>query len=101
MRHTSKRWLVVVQEGYVGILCAPSYAKANLWRASTVPPLSTQHSDFKIYAVRCFCKTTFGQCRTHLILSIRWKLGPDLINTGGLVITLYFLLKITDLKILS
>ena len=45
-------------------------------------------------------QTAFGESRPHLILSIRRKLRPDLINTGSLVITLYFLLKISNLKIL-
>ena len=44
-------------------------------------------------------QTAFGESRPHLILSIRRKLRPDLINTGSLVITLYFLLKISNLKI--
>ena len=45
-------------------------------------------------------QTAFCKSRPHLILSIRRKLRPDLIDTGSLVITLYFLLKISDLKIL-
>ena len=45
-------------------------------------------------------QTAFGESRPHFILSIRRKLRSDLINTGSLVITLYFLLKISNLKIL-
>ena len=41
-------------------------------------------------------QTAFGESRPHLILSIRRELRPDLINTGSLVITLYFLLKISE-----
>ena len=44
-------------------------------------------------------KSAFGQCRTHFILGIGWEFCPDLINAGGLIVALYFLLKVSDLQV--
>ena len=46
-------------------------------------------------------QTAFCKCRPNLILSIRRKLCPDLVDTGSLIITFDFLFKISDLKILT
>ena len=44
-------------------------------------------------------KSAFGQCRTHFILGIGWEFCPDFINACGLIVTLYFLFKVSDLQV--
>ena len=44
-------------------------------------------------------KSAFGQRRTHFILGIGRKFCPDLINAGGFIVALYFLLKVSDLQV--
>ena len=41
-------------------------------------------------------KSAFCKCRAHLILGVGRKFCPDFINTGCLVVALYFLLKISN-----
>ena len=46
-------------------------------------------------------KTAFCKSRTDFVLGIGRKFTPDFFDTGCFVVTLYFLFKISDLKIFS
>ena len=59
------------------------------------PPLKYTDLTFNMLSGQ----TTFGQRRTNLILGVGWKFCPDLINTGGRIVSVHFLLKITDLQV--
>ena len=60
---------------------------------------TTQNADLTLYML---CgQTTFCQRRTNFILCIGRKFLPQFFDTGCLVITFYFLLKVTQLQIFS
>ena len=83
----------LVQKEYVSFFIH-QLAKANL---GLLPAAEYPDLTFNVLGG----KSAFCKCGAHFVLGVGWKFGPDLINTGGFIVALYFLLKITDLKIIS
>ena len=83
----------LIQKKYVGLFVYQlAQAHLGLLTAAEYPDLT-----FNVLGG----KSAFCKCGAHFVLGVGWKFCPDLINTGGFIVALYFLLKITDLKIIS